>query len=108
MTDEKETSPRAPLDVVHGRNKTTKIAGTTEDVDPEAAKAEIAEQIELLKEEVDRLRESLGILATRSGRYAVSQVNSLREDVRAGIAANPLSALLCAAFVGYLFGLRRR
>lgn len=108
MTDENKTNPRAPLDVVRGRNKATGVTGTTEDADAEAAKAEIAEQIELLKEEVARLRESLGILAARSGRYAVSQVNSLREDVRAGVAANPLSALLCAAFVGYLFGLRRR
>lgn len=116
MTDEKETSRRASLDVVRGSDKKVGKPATNEapeslsakEMDPEVAKAAITEQIALLKEEVANLRETLGILAESSGRYAVSQVNSLRDDVRAGVAANPLSALLCAALVGYLLGLRRR
>ncbi|MFD1329902.1 hypothetical protein [Mycoplana ramosa] len=112
MMDEKETSPRAPLGVVHGADENTPDTGTTplteEAADAEAAKADIAEQIARLKEEMIVLRETLGVLATRSGHYAVSQVNSLRGELRAGVAANPISALFCAALVGYLLGLRRR
>ena len=109
MTDEKDTGRRARPDVLGGDTPpTNEGAGILSAQDPEAAKAALTEQMGLLKEEVAELRETLGVLAESSGRYAVSQVNSLREDVRAAIAANPLSALVCAALFGYLLGLRRR
>ncbi|MCD2184028.1 hypothetical protein [Rhizobium sp. GN54] len=114
MVDEKQPPRRASLGVIGGDRKTGKtLEGAAEALsadaaDAEAAKAAIAEQVAVLKEEVARLRESLGVIAESSGQYAVSRVNSVREDVRVAVAANPLGALFGAALVGYLFGLRRR
>ncbi|MBD9374275.1 hypothetical protein IB238_16765 [Rhizobium sp. ARZ01] len=118
MANDKETGEngrRASIGVVRGSDKKASKTDTdvpertpVEEQDAEAAKAAIVEQIALLKEEVARLKASLGVLAESSGQYAVSQVNSLRDDVRAAVVANPLSAVLCASLVGYLFGLRRR
>lgn len=114
MADEKQTGRRAPLGVVDvGEKKTRKpgdeLSGVSPDAnDSELAKATINEQIAALKEEVARMKESLGTIAESSGQYAVSQVNSLREEVRGAVTANPIGALLCAGLVGYLMGLRRR
>ena len=114
MVDEKQPPRRASLGVVAGDKKTGKVIEDAADTlsadaaDAEAAKAAISEQVAILKEEVARLRESLGVIAESSGQYAVSRVNSVREEVRVAVAANPLGALFGAALVGYLLGLRRR
>lgn len=113
MADEKQPGRRAPLGVVGSSKKSDKSVEDTvgtyaADADAEAAKAAIAEQLEILKGEVAQLRETLGVIAENTGQYAVSRVNSVREEVRVAVAANPLGALFGAALVGYLFGLRRR
>jgi hypothetical protein len=116
MADENENSRRTPLGVVDtGESKAANAAKNLGEAvsspigsDADAAKAAIAEQVTALKEEVAQLRETLGVLAESSGQYAVSQVNSLREDVRTAVVANPFASLLGAALVGYLCGLRRR
>ena len=118
MADENENSRRTPLGVVDpGDSKSAKsakdmVGGTVGNPmaasDADAAKAAIADQVTALKDEVAQLRETLGVLAESSGQYAVSQVNSLREDVRATVVANPFASLLGAVLVGYLCGLRRR
>lgn len=112
MADDKEAGRRASLGVVRdGEKKASKNesgGNTASDGSTEAAKAAVVEQIAVLKEDVARLKESLGALAESGGHYAVSQASTLREEVRATVVANPLSALFGAAFLGYLLGLRRR
>ncbi|PTM97355.1 hypothetical protein [Mycoplana dimorpha] len=118
MADEKESSLRTPLGVVgdgkpakSGKDMISETAATGAEMeapDAEAAKEAIAEQVAALKDEVAQLRATLGLLAESSSQYAVSQVNSLREDVRATVVANPFTALIGAALVGYVCGLRGR
>ena len=101
MADEKSTGKRT-LGVVEGRDS------ISEEAKAAAAEATINEQIEALKAEISRLRESAGLIAEGTGQIAVAKAESLREEARRTIQANPLAALAGAAFIGYLFGLRHR
>lgn len=101
MADEKSTGKRT-LGVVEGRDN------ISEDARAAAAEATVNEQIEALKTEISRLKESAGLIAESTGQLAVAKAESLRDEVRQTIQANPLAALAGAAFIGYLFGLRHR
>lgn len=101
MADEKSTGKRT-LGVVEGRDS------ISEDARAAAAEATVNEQIEALKAEISRLKESAGLIAEGTGQLAVAKAESLRDEVRNTIQANPLAALAGAAFIGYLFGLRHR
>jgi len=101
MADEKSTGKRT-LGVVEGRDSISEEARTA------AAEATVTEQIEALKAEISRLKESAGLIAESTGQLAVAKAESLREEARQTIQANPLAALAGAAFIGYLFGLRHR
>lgn len=101
MADEKSTGKRT-LGVVEGRDSISEDARTA------AAEATVNEQIEALKAEISRLKESAGLIAEGTGQLAVAKAESLRDEVRQTIQANPLAALAGAAFIGYLFGLRHR
>lgn len=101
MADEKSTGKRT-LGVVEGRDS------ISEDARAAAAEATVNEQIEALKAEITRLKESAGLIAEGTGQLAVAKAESLRDEVRQTIQANPLAALAGAAFIGYLFGLRHR
>ena len=101
MADEKSTGKRT-LGVVEGRDS------ISEEAKAAAAEATINEQIEALKAEISRLRESAGLIAEGTGQIAVAKAESLREEARRTIQANPLATLAGAAFIGYLFGLRHR
>ena len=101
MADEKSTGKRT-LGVVEGRDSISEEARAAE------AEASINEQIEVLKTEISRLKESAGLIAEGTGQLAVAKAESLREDLRQTIQANPLATLAGAAFIGYLFGLRHR
>ena len=101
MADEKSTGKRT-LGVVEGRDSISEEARAA------AAEATVNEQIEALKAEISRLKESAGLIAEGTGQIAVAKAESLREEARRTIQANPLAALAGAAFIGYLFGLRHR
>ena len=101
MADEKSTGKRT-LGVVEGRDS------ISEEAKAAAAEATINEQIEALKAEISRLRESAGLIAEGTGQIAVAKAESLRAEARRTIHANPLATLAGAAFIGYLFGLRHR
>jgi hypothetical protein len=101
MADEKSTGKRT-LGVVEGRDS------ISEDARAAAAEATVNEQIEALKAEISRLKESAGLIAEGTGQLAVAKAESVRDEVRQTIQANPLAALAGAAFIGYLFGLRHR
>ena len=101
MADEKSTGKRT-LGVVEGRDS------ISEDARAAAAEATVNEQIEALKTEISRLKESAGLIAEGTGQLAVAKAESLRDEVRTTIQANPLAALAGAAVIGYLFGLRHR
>jgi hypothetical protein len=101
MADEKSTGKRT-LGVVEVRDS------ISEDARAAAAEATVTEQIEALKAEISRLKESAGLIAEGTGQLAVAKAESLRDEVRQTIQANPLAALAGAAFIGYLFGLRHR
>ena len=101
MADEKSTGKRT-LGVVEGRDSISEEARAA------AAEATVNEQIEALKTEISRLKESAGLIAEGTGQLAVAKAESLREETRRTIQANPLAALAGAAFIGYLFGLRHR
>ncbi|WP_242224789.1 hypothetical protein [Shinella zoogloeoides] len=101
MADEKSTGKRT-LGVVEGRDSISQEAKAAE------AEATINEQIEALKAEIGRMKESAGLIAEGTGQIAVAKAESLREEARRTIQANPLAALAGAAFIGYLFGLRHR
>lgn len=101
MVDEKSTGKRT-LGVVEGRDSVSEEARVA------AAEATVSEQIDALKSEISRLKESAGLVAEGTGHLAVAKAESLREDLRQTIQANPLATLAGAAFIGYLFGLRHR
>lgn len=101
MADEKSTGKRA-LGVVESGDSISEEAKTA------AAEATVNEQIEALKAEIGRLKESAGLIAEGTGQLAVAKAESLREEARRTVQANPLAALAGAAFVGYLCGLRHR
>ena len=101
MADEKSTGKRT-LGVVEGGDS------ISEEAKAAAAEATVNEQIEALKTEISRLKESAGLIAEGTGQLAVAKAESLREEARQAIQANPLVALAGAAFIGYLFGLRHR
>lgn len=102
MADEKGTGKKASLGIVEaGEN----IADEARQVTADAA---VSEQIAALKAEIGRLKESAGLVAESTGQLAVAQVQSLREEVRQVVMANPLATLAGAAFIGYLCGLRHR
>ena len=101
MADEKSTGKRT-LGVVEGRDSISQEAKAAE------AEATINEQIEALKAEIGRMKESAGLIAEGTGQIAVAKAESLREEARRTIQANPLATLAGAAFIGYLFGLRHR
>ncbi len=101
MADEKSTGKRT-LGVVEGRDSISQEAKAAE------AEATINEQIEALKAEIGWMKESAGLIAEGTGQIAVAKAESLREEARRTIQANPLAALAGAAFIGYLFGLRHR
>ena len=101
MADEKSTGKRT-LGVVEGRDNISEEARAA------AAEATVSEQIEALKSEISRLKESAGLIAEGTGQLAVAKAESVRDEVRQTIQANPLAALAGAAFIGYLFGLRHR
>ena len=99
MADEKSTGKRT-LGVVEGRDSVSQEARSAE------AEATVNEQIEALKAEIGRLKESAGLIAEGTGQLAAAKAESLRDDVRQTIQANPLAALAGAALIGYLCGLR--
>ena len=101
MADEKSTGKRT-LGVVDGGDSISQEARAA------AAEATVSEQIDALKTEIARLKESAGLIAEGTGNLAVAKAESLREEMRRTIQANPLATLAGAAFVGYLFGLRHR
>jgi len=101
MADEKSTGKRT-LGVVEGSDS------ISEEANAAAAEAAVSEQIEALKAEISRLKESAGLIAEGTGQLAVAKAESLREEMRQTIQANPLAALAGAAFIGYLCGLRHR
>lgn len=101
MVDEKSPGKRT-LGVVEGRDSISEEARVAE------AEATVSEQIEALKSEISRLKESAGLIAEGTGQLAVAKAESLREDLRQTIQANPLATLAGAAFIGYLCGLRHR
>ncbi len=101
MADEKSTGKRT-LGVVEGRDS------ISEEAKAAAAEATVDEQIEALKAEISRLKESAGLIAEGTGQLAAAKAESLREEARRTIQANPLAALAGAAFIGYLCGLRHR
>ena len=101
MADEKSTGKRT-LGVVEGRDS------IPEDANVAAAEASVSEQIDALKAEISRMKESAGLVAEGTGQLAIAKAESLREDLRQTIQANPLATLAGAAFIGYLFGLRHR
>lgn len=101
MADEKSTGKRT-LGVVEGGDSISQEARAA------AAEATVSEQIEALKAEISRMKESAGLIAESTGNLAVAKAESLREDLRQTIQANPLATLAGAAFIGYLFGLRHR
>ena len=101
MADEKSTGKRT-LGVVEGGDSVSQEAKAA------AAEATVNEQIEALKTEISRLKESAGLIAEGTGQIAVAKAESLREEARRTIQANPLAALAGAAFIGYLCGLRHR
>jgi hypothetical protein len=101
MADEKSTGKRT-LGVVESGDS------ISEDARAAAAEATVSEQIEVLKAEISRLKETAGLIAEGTGQLAVAKAESLREDIRQTIQANPLATLAGAAFIGYLFGLRHR
>jgi F0F1-type ATP synthase membrane subunit b/b' len=101
MADEKSTGKRT-LGVVEGIDSISEEARTA------AAEADISAQIEALKTEISRMKESAGLIAESTGQLAVAKAESLRDDLRQTIQANPLATLAGAAFIGYLFGLRHR
>lgn len=111
MADDNKTG-KPSLGVVRPDEKSqaaseTKASSPT-DVDAAAAEANVREQLEALRAEIGRLKESAGLLAEGTGQLALAKVNSVRDDVEELVVANPFTALLGAAFVGYLFGLRHR
>ncbi|MGB3814679.1 MAG: hypothetical protein WA950_15780 [Shinella sp.] len=101
MADEKSTGKRTPS-VVEG------VESISEEARIAAAEATVSEQIEALKLEISRMKESAGLIAEGTGNLAVAKAESLRDDLRQTIQDNPLVALAGAAFIGYLFGLRHR
>jgi hypothetical protein len=101
MADEKSTGKRT-LGVVESGDSISEEARAA------AAEATVTEQIEALKTEISRLKESAGLIAEGTGQLAVAKAESLREDIRQTIQANPIATLAGAAFIGYLFGLRHR
>ena len=101
MADEKSTGKRT-LGVVESCDSISEEARAA------AAEATVCEQIEVLKAEISRLKETAGLIAEGTGQLAVAKAESLREDIRQTIQANPLATLAGAAFIGYLFGLRHR
>lgn len=104
MADEKRTGKSTPLGIVEGGDKVTEDASRS----TASAEATVSEQIEVLRAEIGRLKESAGLLAEGTGQLAMAQVQSLREEMRQTVKANPLATLAGAAFIGYLFGLRHR
>ncbi|MFC3076222.1 hypothetical protein [Shinella pollutisoli] len=102
MADEKIPGKKTSLGIVETGEK------VAEDARQAAAEATVSEQIEALKAEIGRLKESAGLLAEGTGQLAITQVQSLREELRQTVVANPLAALAGAAFIGYLCGLRHR
>ncbi|MCP8895230.1 hypothetical protein KYK29_09820 [Shinella daejeonensis] len=100
MADEKSTGEKQPLGLAEGANGNE--AGKAD------AEAAVREQLEALKAEMIRLKETAGLLAEGTGQLAVAQARSLRQDLREAVQANPLATLAGAAFIGYLFGLRHR
>jgi len=103
MADEKSTGKRT-LGVVEGRDTVSQEARSAE----AEAEATINEQIEALKAEIGRLKDSAGLIAEGTGQLAAAKAESLRDDLRQTIQANPLAALTGAALIGYLCGLRHR
>lgn len=102
MAEDKTTGNKSPLGVVETGERIAQNARQA------SAEATVSEQIEALKAEIGRLKESAGLLAEGTGQLAMTQVQSLREELRQTVTANPLAALAGAAFIGYLCGLRHR
>lgn len=106
MADEKNPAKR-PLGVVPAGERVA--AGKEDDVSiRDTSDVPVNEQIDALRSELARLRESAGLVAEGTGQLALSQARSVRDDVEELVVTNPFTALLGAAFVGYLFGLRHR
>ncbi len=105
MADEKSTGEKAARGTVENSGDTDTVGN---EADKAAAEAAVREQIETLKTELSRLKESASHLAEGTGQLAVAQARSLREDLREAVQANPMATLAGAAFIGYLFGLRHR
>lgn len=103
MAEEKSTGKRASLGVVEEGDKIAEKAAQAVSGEPS-----VSEQIEVLRAEISRLKESAGLVAEGTGQLAIAQVQSLREELRQAVKTNPLAALAGAAFIGYLFGLRHR
>jgi hypothetical protein len=106
MADDKNTGKRTSLGIVEAGEKIAEKA--TDAAQSVSNDISVSEQIEALRAEVGRMKESAGLLAEGTGQLAMAQVHSLRDDVRETVKANPLATLAGAAFIGYLFGLRHR
>ena len=104
MADDK--NPAKPsLGVVRGSERAAgKEADMAVDVDNDVS---VNEQLETLRAELHNIRVSAGLVAEGTGQLALSQARTLRDEAEDLVISNPFTALLGAAFVGYLFGLRR-
>lgn len=62
------------------------------------------EELEALRAEVSRLRESVAEIGSASARVLRARSEGLVDDARARIREHPFGAVACALIVGFLFG----
>ncbi|RWX78955.1 hypothetical protein EPK99_10290 [Neorhizobium lilium] len=71
------------------------------------AKVSAQEELDALRAEVARMKDSAIEVASASKRLARSGTVALRDDLEVRIKARPLAAVAIAAAVGYVWGLTR-
>ncbi|MDX3929361.1 MAG: hypothetical protein QHC90_26610 [Shinella sp.] len=112
MAEERKTGKTDNPDVVRRgeRTRAEQVSGMPEgDIDDDLSLSpSTEEQLRALRLELARIKESLSHVAEGTGQLAMTQANTIRDELEEAVVRRPFTALASAALVGYLLGSRLR
>ena len=82
------------------------LAAVNEPGNGDRADVSVQQELGALRSELDRMKESLGEIASASARISQDGIEAMRSELERKIRERPIGAVLIAACAGYVLGRR--